>query len=120
MLQKLKNKIIKKLGGLTFEDVSKKDYVTCYEAPVEVLKAGCVVRLLPGKTPRDEEHNNCIKEHAKETIAYNIGKLLLQSDAIHYYMKTVEYDPTNGDVVGMLYFMRREDPDAAMIYGEKI
>ena len=116
MLQKLKDKIIRKLGGYTLKDVSKTEYITACDAPVQMLKVGCSVRVMEGRS----SENQMAIDHAKETIAYEIGKQLMDNGTIKYHMQDNEFDNTRRDLVGILHFIDREDPVASIAYGEKV
>ena len=120
MLQKLKDKIIRKLGGYTLKDVSKTDYITACDVPIQTLKAGCSVRVMAGRWPDVIAVNQKAIEHAKETIAYEIGRQLMGNGAIKYHMPDNEFDRTRRDLVGILHFIDKEDPAASIAYGEKI
>ena len=122
MLQKLKDKIIRKLGGYTLEDVSRTEHITACYVPVQTLKAGCTVRIMEDRC-RDviaATRKDMAIKHAKETIAYEIGKQLMDSGAIKYHMPDNEFDNTRRDLVGILHFIDREDPAASIAYGEKV
>ena len=116
MLQKLKDKIIRKLGGYTLKDVSKTEYITACDVPIQTLKAGCSVRVMGGRLSETQK----AIDHAKETIAYEIGRQLMDNGAIKYHMPYNEFDRTRMDLVGILHFIDREDTDAYIAYGEKI
>lgn len=130
MLQKLKDKIIRKLGGYTLEDVSRTEHITACEAPVQELKVGCSVRINAGCSVRIMEdrcrdaiavtQRDMIIKHAKETLAYEIGKQLMDCGSIKYHMLDNKFDNTRRELIGILHYVDIDNPAASIAYGEKV
>lgn len=114
MLQKLKDKIIRKLGGYTLEDVSRTEHITACEVPVQELKVGCSVRVMAGRS----SENQMAIEHAKETLAYEIGKQLMDCGSIKYHMPDNEFDNTRRELVGILHYVDIDNHAASIAYGK--
>ena len=114
MLQKLKDKIIRKLGGYTLKDVSKDAYVTAHETTVRTIKSGYRINAYYMRCG----HKNEIIKLAKENVAQCIAQQLLEQGVIKCYIKQ-EYDSEHR-MVGILHYLDFEDESEKESYGERV